>query len=172
MSQDLHDNVCQEEIYSKVYYRHAENLRNFLYFKFGNQFEVTDKIQEAFIKLWQKCADVPPSKAKSFLFTVANNLMINEAKHQQVVFKYKNSRTPKNNKQDPQYQLEEQEYLEKYKTALAQLTAKQRTAFMLNRVEGKSFKETAAVLDITIKAVEKRVYGGLKKMREIIKEIP
>ena len=42
---------------------------------------------------------------------------------------------------------------------------------MMNRVEGKRFKEIAALLDISTKAVEKRIYGALKKLREDIKEL-
>jgi RNA polymerase sigma-70 factor (ECF subfamily) len=38
----------------------------------------------------------------------------------------------------------------------------------MNRVEGKRFKEIAALLDISTKAVEKRIYGALKKLREDI----
>jgi RNA polymerase sigma-70 factor (ECF subfamily) len=45
------------------------------------------------------------------------------------------------------------------------LTEAERVAFLLNRVEGKRFKEVAALLGISVKAVEKRVYGALKKVR-------
>lgn len=36
----------------------------------------------------------------------------------------------------------------------------------MNRVEGKRFKEIAELLDISVKGVEKRIYGALKKLRE------
>ncbi|MCT4630945.1 sigma factor-like helix-turn-helix DNA-binding protein, partial [Winogradskyella sp.] len=52
--------------------------------------------------------------------------------------------------------------------AIANLTEAQRVAFLMNRVEGKRFKEIAALLDISTKAVEKRIYGALKKLREDI----
>ena len=54
---------------------------------------------------------------------------------------------------------------------MANLTEAQRVAFMMNRVEGKRFKEIAELLDISTKAVEKRIYGALKKLREDIKEL-
>ncbi|MCB0436428.1 MAG: RNA polymerase subunit sigma-70, partial [Mangrovimonas sp.] len=43
--------------------------------------------------------------------------------------------------------------------------------FLLNRIEGKKFKEIAELLDISVKAVEKRIYGALAKLREDIEEI-
>jgi len=41
----------------------------------------------------------------------------------------------------------------------------------MNRAEGKRFKEIASILDISVKAVEKRIYGALKKLREDIEEL-
>jgi RNA polymerase sigma factor (sigma-70 family) len=61
--------------------------------------------------------------------------------------------------------------MQKLQKALANLSEAQRTAFMLNRVEGKKHKDIAELLGISQKAVEKRIYGALKKLREDIKEI-
>mgnify|MGYP001545345580 FL=1 len=61
--------------------------------------------------------------------------------------------------------MQENEYMEKLQNALANLTEPQREAFLMNRVEGKRFKEIAEILDISTKAVEKRIYGALKKLR-------
>ena len=55
--------------------------------------------------------------------------------------------------------------------AIAKLTEAQRVAFLMNRVEGKRFKEIAELLDISTKAVEKRIYGALKKLRKDIDEL-
>jgi len=41
----------------------------------------------------------------------------------------------------------------------------------MNRIEGKKHKEIAALLGISSKAVEKRIYGALKKLREDINEL-
>ena len=67
--------------------------------------------------------------------------------------------------------MEENEYMQKLQKAISNLTEAQRTAFLLNKIEGKKHKEIAALLDISTKAVEKRIYGALKKLREDIEEI-
>ena len=64
--------------------------------------------------------------------------------------------------------MEEDEYRQKLEQAIANLTEAQRVAFLMNRVEGKRFKEIAALLNISTKAVEKRIYGALKKLRQDI----
>ncbi|MBW2962174.1 RNA polymerase sigma factor [Mesonia aestuariivivens] len=171
MRKSLKENVCEEHLFNKIYNNHATHLYNFLYYKFGDQLHPQDKVQEAFIKLWKKCKDVPPTKAKSFLFTIANNLMLNEFNHQKVVLKYQKTQTQKINHQDPQFLVEEKEYLEKFQLALSKLTEAQRVTFMMNRTEGKKHKEIAEILGISRKAVEKRIYSALKKLREDLKEI-
>jgi RNA polymerase sigma-70 factor (ECF subfamily) len=42
---------------------------------------------------------------------------------------------------------------------------------MLNRIEGKKHREIAELLGISQKAVEKRIYSALKKLREDIEGI-
>ena len=171
MSKQLHDNVCEEHLFSSIFNKYSKNLHDFLYYKFGEDLNPKDKVQEAFIKLWQNCKKVSPEKAKSFLFTTANNLMLNEYAHQKVVLKYTKTKPKTYTNENPEFLMQENEYMQKLQKALSNLTEPQRTAFLMNRVEGKRFKEIADILDISTKAVEKRIYGALKKLREDIKEI-
>ncbi|MDB9961353.1 RNA polymerase sigma factor [Oceanihabitans sp.] len=171
MSKPIHNNVCNETSFNSLFNKYAKDLNNFLYYKFGDRLNPSDKVQEAFIKLWQNCAKVSPDKAKSYLFTIGNNLMLNEVAHQKVVLKYSKIAPKSYTSESPEFIMQEQEYGQKLQKAIAGLTEAQRVAFLLNRVEGKKFKEIAALLDISTKAVEKRIYGALKKLREDIQEL-
>jgi len=171
MSKQLHDNVCEEQLFSSIFNKYSKDLHDFLYYKFGEHLNPKDKVQEAFVKLWQNCSKVSPDKAKSFVFTTANNLMLNEYAHQKVVLKYAKTKPKTYTNENPEFLMQENEYKNKLQKALSNLTETQRTAFLMNRVEGKRFKEIASILDISTKAVEKRIYGALKKLREDIKEI-
>jgi len=171
MGKQLHDNICEEHIFSSLFNKHAKDLHNFLYYKFGELLNPKDKVQEAFIKLWENCAKVTPDKAKSFVFTTANNLMLNEAAHQKVVLKYQQNKPKMSTNESPEFIMQETEYNEKLQKALSNLTDAQREAFMMNRVEGKRFKEIADILGVSTKAVEKRIYGALEKLRQDIKEL-
>ena len=171
MKQPLQDHICEERLFESIFKKHSKNLHNFLYYKFGEHLNPKDKVQEAFIKLWQNCSKVSPDKAKSFLFTTANNLMLNAVAHQKVVLKYEKRPQKTATIESPEFLLEEKEYHEKLQKALSNLTEAQRVAFLMNRIEGKRFKEIAELLDISTKAVEKRIYGALKKLREDINGI-
>ncbi len=171
MAKPLKDNICEEQLFSSIFKKYSKDLHDFLYYKFGSHLNPQDKMQEAFVKLWENCAKVAPNKAKSFLFTTANNLMLNEYAHQKVVLKHRQIKPKHSTSIDPEFLLQEKQYQEKLERAMANLTEAQRVAFLMNRVEGKRFKEIAEILDISTKAVEKRIYGALKKLREDIKEL-
>ncbi|MCB0457970.1 MAG: sigma-70 family RNA polymerase sigma factor [Flavobacteriaceae bacterium] len=165
------DNVCSEKIFNQVYQNWGKPIFNFLFFKCGDDAQASDLVQEAFIKLWQNCKNVPEAKAKSFLYTVANNMFLNEVAHQKVVLKYAQLQPNKINEQSPEYLLQEKEFQEKLQNAIANLTEAQRTAFLLNRIEGKKYSEIAEILGISVKAVEKRMSQALASLREEIEGI-
>ena len=164
-------NVCQEKVYQSLFRQLSQNIYNYVYFKCGDEMQAKDLVQESFIKLWENCAKVPHSKAKSFLYTVANNAFLNEVAHQKVVLNFAKKSKTVVNEQSPEYLLQEKEFEEKLQTALANLTEAQRVAFLMNRVEGKKYLEIDKLLDISIKAVEKRMSQALASLRKEIHQI-
>jgi len=161
--------ICEELTFSGFFATHAKTLRNYLYYKFGDRDQAEDVTQDAFIKLWENCASVPPEKAKSFLYTVANNASLNKIAHQKVVLEYNKSKSvARVNDESPDFVLEEEQFKVKLQNAIAGLSEAQRTAFLLNRIEGKKYHEIADMLDISIKAVEKRISGALLELRKQI----
>jgi RNA polymerase sigma-70 factor (ECF subfamily) len=168
MTKNLHKNVCEEKLFSSLFMKYSQSLHDFLYYKYGSNIHPGDKVQDAFIKLWDNCKNIPADKAKSFLFTVANNTVLNDLKHKKVVLNYQKNNFKNYTNETPEFLMEENEYLQKYQKALSNLTEGQRETFLLNRIEGKRHKEIAALLNISVKTVEKRLYGALKKLREEI----
>ena len=171
MKSDFNKHICNEKLYSSLFHKYSEDLYKFLYYKYGDHINPKDKVQDAFIKLWENCKNIAPNKAKSFLYTVANNLTLNDLKHQKVVLKHQQIKPKDYTNESPEFILEESEYLKKYQLALGNLTEGERIAFLLNRIEGKKHKEIAQMLEISTKAVEKRIYGALKKLRKDIEGI-
>ncbi len=170
MNEEPND-VCNEIVFDDLFKKHAKDLHDFLYYKFGADNNPKDLVQEAFLKLWDNCKKVNPEKAKSFLFTVANNKMLNEISKKKTVMNY-SLNTPKSyTEESPEYLMEEKEYMNRLNMALESLTEEQRVTFMLNRIEGKKHQEIAEMLGISRKAVEKRLYKAVAILKEKVGKI-
>jgi RNA polymerase sigma-70 factor (ECF subfamily) len=162
-------NICDEVVFSSFFKTHIKPLRNFLYYKFGNKDQADDMAQEAFIKLWQNCASVPIEKAKSYLYTISNNNSLNQIAHQKVVLQYEKKFTGLDRtNESPEYILEEKEFKAKLLKAIEELNEKQRVAFLMHRIDGKKYSEIALNLNISVKAVEKRIHLALLEIRKQI----
>lgn len=161
------DNVCEEQVFSSIFKTNSKTVFNYIYYKFGNEEKAHDAVQEAFVKLWENCAKVVPEKAKSYLYTVANNLYLNVIKAEKVRLKYAEPTLERSN-ESPEFLLEEKEYKEKLDNALNSLPENQRTTFLLNRIDGKKYAEIAEMEGVSVKAIEKRMHLALKALREQI----
>lgn len=161
-------NVCEERIFSSIFKDNSKTVFNYIYYKFGNEEKAHDAVQEAFVKLWENCAKVAPDKAKSYLYTVANNLYLNVIKAEKVRLKYADQHSNSINKESPEYVLEEKQFQKKLDDALNALPENQRTTFLLNRIDGKKYSEIAEMEGVSVKAIEKRMHLALKTLREQI----
>jgi RNA polymerase sigma-70 factor (ECF subfamily) len=163
--------VCEQKHYESIFNTHAETLRNFVYYKCGSQQQAEDIVQEAFIKLWKNCSKVIYTKAKSYLFTVANNMFLNEVAHEKVVLKYKQQTKSKVSNETPEFLLRQKEFQEKLQRTIANLPEGQREVFLLNRIDKKTYAEIAEIIGLSVKAVEKRMHKALITMRREIGNI-
>lgn len=161
--------TCDELFFSTFFKNNIKALRNFLFYKFGNLEHAEDVAQEAFVKLWQNCASVPLEKAKSYIYTIANNSSLNKIAHQKVVLKYeKNFSGLDKTNENPEYILEEKQFQAKLLKAIENLNEKQRIAFLMHRIDEKKYSEIALALNISVKAVEKRIHLALVSLRKEI----
>ena len=171
MKVNVKENICEEKLFNELFETHSKDLFNFLYYKYGSNNNPNDLVQEAFIKLWNNCHKVVFEKAKSFLFTVANNQMLSELAKKKTALKYAEIKPTSHSNETPEFVIEEKEYGQRLEEAIADLTEDQRVTFLLNRVEGKKHQEIADMLGISRKAVEKRIYTALGKLREKVENI-
>lgn len=171
MKEKTNTGYCNEKLFSKFFLNNSKLLVNYIFYKCGNMELANDIAQEAFIKFWDNCEKIFPDKAKAYLFTIANNLFLNDYSKNKVILKFKNT-APKNyTNESPEYLLEEKEFQTKLQNAISNLTEAQRIAFLMNRIDGKKYTEIAEILGITVKAVEKRIHNALISLRKEIENI-
>lgn len=168
MSEKNENEFCNEKKFSSFFLENSTLLFNYIFYKCGNTDLSNDIVQEAFIKIWKNCAKVIPNKAKSFLFTIATNLFLNEYAKSTVIINYKNTPKKDYTNESPEFLLEEKEFEAKLQKAISNLSEPQRIAFLMNRIDGKKYREIAELLGISIKTVEKRIHNALVNLRKEI----
>ena len=160
--------VCKEKTYQNLFLTLSERLRNYLYYHCGDIQLAEDLTQEAFLRLWERCRKVPPEKAKAFLYRVGFNLMLDGAKHQKVVLKFRKQYSEKRTVESPEFEYQTKEFEARLWEAITSMPEKSRVVFLMNRIEGLTYKEIAELLDIGVKAVEKRMKGALEGIRGLV----
>lgn len=158
-------NICHSKTFEFIYNTYAKDIRRFLFFKTQDVDAAEDILQDAYIKLWKNCSSVDYDKVKSYLYSIANNMFLNEKKHEKVVHKYNEQHKKQETNESPEFIMLEKEFMEKLEKTIASLSEKQREVFLLNRIEKKKYKEIAELLNISVKAVEKRMHQALVIMR-------
>lgn len=151
-------NNCVDQFSDGVFRFILKNLRH--------RADAEDIVQVAFERLWKKHKTIPSESARSFLFTTAYRYMIDWIR--------KNERVQTLEKHPDQYQqfapdsqrsFEARELLEK---SLIILPEVQRSAVLLRDYEGYSYKEIAALLDLTEAQVKVYIFRARKKLKAFI----
>jgi len=154
--------------FKKVFDLHYDSVRNFLYYKLGDIELAEDLVQEVFLKTWEKRDSIQLETVQNLLFTIAKHLAINHIKSAKVRFEFelKDHERPANESAD--FDIEKDEFALKLEKAIADLPDNQRVVFLMNRIEELTYKEIAERLELSVKAVEKRMHEALEQLRKTI----
>tara|TARA_B100000925_G_C21988572_1_gene465714 strand:+ start:63 stop:554 length:492 start_codon:yes stop_codon:yes gene_type:complete len=142
-----------------------DSVRNFVFYRCGNEEIATDIAQETFMKLWEKKFEYHPTKTKSLVYKIANQLWISQYRKQASEQKYELLLTYSQETLHEEQSLELKELKNNYEATLANLPISQREVFLMSRMEELSYKEIAQRLNISVKTVEKRMSLTLKELR-------
>ena len=77
--------LCNDAVFKSIFQLNFKLIRNYLIYKYKDVDRAEDVAQNAFVILWENCKVLKPEQAKSFLFTTATRLSLNQIKHEKVV---------------------------------------------------------------------------------------
>ena len=153
--------------FKMIYDTHFDDLRRYLIYRSGDQDLSGDIAQNVFMKVWTKKIEIASGNIKSLLFKMATDEFISHIRRKKVEKEYTESidlrliRESDNN----------DDLLEKkvlFQKALNQLPEKQKTALLMNKMQGLTYKEIAEVLNLSQKAIEKRIGLAIKSLKQNI----
>lgn len=157
-----------KEEFKNTFDTHFDSVRNYIYYRSGDKELSNDIAQETFIRCWEKLSSKTEriENIKGFLFKIAGDIFITAYRKKQVAMKYPVVTNHEEFFQSPEEEMTYKEMLANYETALINLPEKQRTVFLLNRMDGLKYHEIALHLGLSIKAVEKRMKFALQSLRK------
>lgn len=131
-----------------------------------------EAVQEVFIKIWERREWIDPEcNFDSFLFTIAKNLIYNNAKHRAYVFAYKEYfsiyGTQTENFTENTIDFNELNLL--LQEACLQLPPVRREIFRLSRIDGLSNSQIAEKLHTSTSNVKNHIYKAILFLKEKIK---
>jgi RNA polymerase sigma-70 factor (ECF subfamily) len=155
-------NIFEQE-YSKLC-RYALTFLN-------DSHQAEDVVQETFIKIWERKQEIISSPEMRFYLVTAvrNNCIsaLRKLKTQNTTF---TENTPEPEPElhftISQHQEEANEQAKKIANALDLLPPKCKEVFLLVKMQGLSYKQTAETLDISVKTVENQMGKAIKVLRE------
>ncbi len=132
-----------ENQYNQCVNNHSDHLFRFIVKNLRHEEDARDIVQSAFEKLWRNRETVETDKAKSFLFTVGYNQMIDHIrKHKRVQLKDDFS-------DDNRTQYQQDDSLKKtLMQALNRLNETQKSLVMLKDYEGYSYEEIGKIMSL------------------------
>ena len=132
-----------ESQYNQCVNNHSDHLFRFIVKNLRHEEDARDIVQSAFEKLWRNREMIETEKAKSFLFTVGYNQMIDHIrKHKRVQLKDDFS-------DDNRTQYQHDDSLKKtLMQALNRLNETQKSLVMLKDYEGYSYEEIGKIMSL------------------------
>jgi len=154
--------------FRSIFDQYYESIRSFAYYKTGDVDLADDIVQEVFLKIWTNRDSVKNETVKALLYTIASNAIKNHYKHQKVVFNFQKQDVSNDSSDEADSDLRQDELNKKLQEALAEVPEKAREVFLMSRIEGLTYAEIAERLDLSIKAIEKRMSEALSVLRSRI----
>lgn len=155
------------DAFKSVFDEYYRPLKNFLYYKLADKDLAEDMTQEVFIRAWNKRETINPETVKSYLYKIANNLAINHFSSGKIRYELKLQDHDSTVSESPHYVMEKDEFAQRLNRAMENLPETQRVVFLMNRIDDLTYREIAERLEISVKAVEKRMQAALESLRTI-----
>ncbi len=168
-----------ENSFEKVYLYYTPKLKAFLAQYISQEEEAEGLVQDCFVELWERRAQFnKDTNLGAWLYTVAKNkalkLLAKEATKQRYIDQEKYTETSLQldslSKLDV-LNVDDEQVRYRIEQSFQKLSESVRTVLYKRRFEGKSTKEVAEELNISIKTVEAHTTKALKTLRADLKDL-
>jgi len=152
---------------SELYRLYRKELVNYLSRMVNCHETAQDIAQESYLILTRTAADAVIEHPRGFLYRTANNLALDHLRHNKVLARHVviAGHGDEHDYTSMENQLSNAQWLDLLRRTIAELPPRCRDAFILHKIRGLSYRETAELLGISESAVEKHIIKGLMHCR-------
>lgn len=160
--------------FSRLFKNNYSKVKYFAYILLRSEPDAEDVAQEVFARLWERQNIWLDNEREfdSYLLIMTRNIALNIYKHEQVRQEYMEYYMVKSVSSQIDYDFFERfhyrEMLGIIYSALAVIPDRRRRVFELSRFHGKSHKEIAVIMGISVHTVERQIYLTLTELRKTI----
>ncbi len=160
----------RKELFIELYDKHADAIFRFCYFKTGNRENAKDLTQDIFIKVFNYLAEKEIQNAKSFIYAIAKNTIIDFWRKGKSVSE---NQLPENFFEN----IAEEDQTETaidysiFLSLLNKLSESDREVILLRYVEDLSSKDMAELLGERENTILVRISRAREKLRDLLKGI-
>jgi RNA polymerase sigma-70 factor (ECF subfamily) len=133
--------------------------------------DAEDVVQDTLVRIWRSMNEgVQIDNVEAFAMTICRNLALDhQARHEQrnIRFDAQLHDRPTNDR-SPEEQLETADRMARLRAVVDELPEKQRTAFQLRDIDGRTYREIADVMGITESDVKVNIFRARKYIKNAL----
>jgi RNA polymerase sigma-70 factor (ECF subfamily) len=152
--------------YNRAVDIHADGIYRFALKHLRDEDVAKDVVQESFARLWVKVDQVDAAKVKSYLFTTAHHIMVDEVRKSS-----RNTRMEEHHEDLRHTSQAQPDLKEVLEAGLATLPAMQRSVVLLRDLEGYSYEEIAELTGLNESQVKVYIYRGRTALKNYIGQL-
>jgi len=158
--------------------RYERSVLNAIYWSTGDRHRAEELAQEVFVAIYRQRAKYRPrAKFTTWLFRIVRNRCLNELRDRTRANEHlmpspgSLDDLPERRWTSPDLQAQNADTQQALRSALEALPENQRSAFVLSKIEGLSYQETAETLGITVSACESLIHRARLNLRDRLRPL-
>lgn len=159
--------VLEQNVYTSIVRENQPGLLRYALNFLGSADDARDVVQDVFEKLWIHAERIEVEKAKSWLYTCAHNTMLNFIKRRNRLSYMQSVQLDSGSSVD-RFTFESNEIIEKTVSMLPPL---QKSILLLRDLEGYSYEEIGALLELNPSQVKVYLFRARMKVKNQLKTV-
>lgn len=149
-----------------MFVRYGADLKRFVAHKFGDPDNADDIVQDAFHNFLKTEAPEEIENPRAYLYQTAHNLALNRIRKQRNHENYLAQEHIEEDQRSPERTISAGKDLEMVHKALETLPEKCRQAFIMSRLQNRTYTEIADELSVSVSSVEKYLIRSINFLRD------